>query len=174
MAEPSLAILGLFADEASAAAAVTALQGSSWPVRDAHGPIPGRRLAGALALPKSRVGLYTLCGGILGFFAGFALAAWTASQWRMMVSGKPIIALVPFFIVGFEFTILFAVFGNVLGLLTETKLPAWGWRGPYDARLSGHHFGVTALCPPAEAGELEALLRARGAVATVRAEEPPP
>ena len=68
-------------------------------------------------------GLVHAGGGLLGFFTGFALAIFTAVQWDLIVSGKPIISLIPFFIVGFEFTILFSVFGNVIGLLVCSRLP---------------------------------------------------
>jgi hypothetical protein len=80
-----------------------------------HSPIPSHTVADALDLPQSKVGWFTLAGGITGFFTGFFLAAFTATRWSLIVSGKPIMAWVPFIIVGFEFTILFAVFGNVLG-----------------------------------------------------------
>jgi len=49
------------------------------------------------------------------FFLGNSLAVYTSLQWSLIVSGKPVAALVPYFIVGFEFTILFAVFGNIVG-----------------------------------------------------------
>jgi molybdopterin-containing oxidoreductase family membrane subunit len=164
-------IMALFADEERAAAAITALKGSAWPVRDVHGPIPSHRVQAALALPPSRVGRYTLAGGIGGFFLGFALAAWTAGQWNLIVSGKPVVALVPFFIVGFECTILFSVLGNVLGLLSEARLPAGRLPALYDPRLSGDHFGVASACPPEERAALEALLRASGAVALLHGGE---
>ena len=91
---------------------------------------------------------------ITGFFSGFLLAAFTASQWHLIVSGKPVIALVPFFIVGFEFTILFAIFGNVVGLIHQMRLPEFKGLEQYDPRCSGHHFGVTVSC---KADDLERL-----------------
>ena len=80
----------------------------------------------ALDLKKSRVGWFTLAGGILGFLSGFALAVFAATRWNLIVGGKPVVAWVPFFIVGFEFTVLFAVLGNIVGLLTQTGLPQFG------------------------------------------------
>jgi len=70
---------------------------------------------------------------------------------------------VPFFIVGFEFTILFAVFGNVVGLITQMELPSYGDLARYDERCSGEHFGVVAACPEAQQGELIAFFKAQGA-----------
>ena len=122
--------------------------------------------AAELNLPKSRVGLYTLTGGIIGFFSGFLLAAYCSVQYSLIVGGKPIVALVPFFIVGFEFTILFSVLGNVIGLLNEGKLPDYKGLKAYDPRCSGEHFGITAVCDAAGEGELRQFFKERGAQVT--------
>ncbi|MFH0724845.1 MAG: DUF3341 domain-containing protein [Pseudomonadota bacterium] len=144
-------VLGLFEDETAAVVAIEAFKGLPWRLTRVHSPIPSENLSAALKLKKSRIGYFTLAGGILGFCCGFLLAAFTATRWSLIVSGKPVVALVPFFIVGFEFTVLFAVLGNVIGMLTQSRLPAWGARnGHYDERLSGAHYGILASCEPAE------------------------
>ena len=158
-------VLGLFTDESAAARTVRDLDASPWRLLRTHSPVPSHRLAEALGLRKSPVGWFTLAGGVIGFFTGFLLAAFTASRWDLIVSGKPVVALVPFFIVGFEFTILFAVFGNVVGLITRMGLPRYGDLDAYDERLSGEHFGVVAACDASERSELEAFFTARGAAA---------
>lgn len=140
------AVMGIFADEGAAVAAVEALAATDWLVTSVHGPVPSHRIARAMNVKKSMVGWFTLAGGIIGFFTGFLLAAFTASQWNLIVSGKPVVALVPFFIVGFEFTILFAVFGNVVGLIHQMQLPGFKGLNRYDERCSGEHFGVVASC----------------------------
>jgi molybdopterin-containing oxidoreductase family membrane subunit len=138
-----------------------------------HSPIPHHRIAEALKLPKSKVGYFTLAGGIIGFFFGFFFAAYTATRWNLIVSGKPIVALVPFFIVGFEFTILFSVFGNVIGLLNEARLPNWQPLVDYDPRCSGEHFGITVACERRREAELKQLLQERGAEVRVLAAATP-
>jgi molybdopterin-containing oxidoreductase family membrane subunit len=115
-----------------------------------------------LKAKKSRVGYFTLAGGIIGFLSGISLAFYTGIQWNLVASGKPVIALIPFLIVGFEFTILFAVFGNVLGLLVQTNLPEFETLRSYDPRCSGEHFGVVASCPEGEAGHLLAFFQEKG------------
>jgi molybdopterin-containing oxidoreductase family membrane subunit len=117
----------------------------------------------ALQLKKSRVGWFTLCGGILGFIGGFALAIFTATRWNLIVSGKPIIAIIPFVVVGFEVTILGAVFGNVIGLLTQMRLPSFRWFQNYDVRCSGEHFGVLAACEPMQENGLKDFFLEQGA-----------
>ena len=156
-------VMGLFESEDRAVAAIGALNETSWSVERVHTPIPSHKIADALKVKPSRVGWFTLAGGIIGFFAGFSLAAFTASQWELIVSGKPVVALVPFFIVGFEFTILFAVFGNVAGLIHQTRLPDYRGLRRYDPRCSGDRYGIVATCPAGGQDELAAFFRENGA-----------
>jgi molybdopterin-containing oxidoreductase family membrane subunit len=141
-------IMGLFKDEDQVVSTLAALKESAYKFQRVHSPIPSHKILAALNLKKSKVGWFTLAGGILGFISGFALAIYCSTQWNLIVSGKPIISLIPFFIVGFEFTVLFAVFGNVIGLLTQTRLPSLKGMDYYDPRCSGEHFGVLAACEP--------------------------
>ena len=163
MAERETYLMGLFADEDQVVAAIRGLAASPFRFVRTHTPIPSRRIAAALELKQSRVGWFTLAGGLLGFFSGFALAIFTATRWDLIVSGKPIVSWVPFFIVGFEFTILFAVFGNVIGLLTQTRLPNFDGFEHYDPRCSGDRFGLLAACEADQKEALASLLRSGGA-----------
>ena len=147
-------VIGLFTDESRAAAAAARLRESPWQLQKVFSPIPSHKLTDALKLKESPAGYFTLCGGIIGFICGFVLAIFTATRWSLIVSGKPIVALIPFFIVGFECTILFAVIGNVIGMLALTGLPRYDNLRYYDPRCSGSHFGILASC---EADGLEAL-----------------
>lgn len=156
-------IMGLFSNAGQTVAAIKAIGQSPWSLKEVHGPVPDHHIAEALQQKKSRVGYYTLFGGIIGFFSGFALAAFTSLRWGLIVSGKPVVALVPFFIVGFEFTVLFSVFGNVVGLLTEARLPDYKGLRQHDPRCTGDQFGVVAAGPEDQQTELEAFLREQGA-----------
>jgi molybdopterin-containing oxidoreductase family membrane subunit len=160
-------VMGLFSDENQAAAVAADLPNTPWKLQRVHSPIPSHKLALALKVKKSKVGWFTLAGGIIGFFTGFLLAIFTATRWELIVSGKPVVSLIPFFIVGFEFTILFAVFGNVIGLITQTNLPDFGDFTHYDPRCSGTHFGILATCAADGQAELEAYFRQRGGEARV-------
>jgi len=155
-------VMGLFKDDGTAARVIRDLAGSGFTFRRAHSPVPSHKILEALKLKKGRVGWFTLAGGILGFFSGFALAIFTSTRWDLIVSGKPIISLIPFFIVGFEFTILFAVFGNVIGLLTCCRLPDYAGLDVYDPRCSGEHFGVLAACESNRRGELTDFFEKKG------------
>lgn len=159
-------LMGLFKEPDQVIDTLKALKTSSWSVVRVHGPIPNHKIADALNLPKSKVGYFTLAGGIIGFFFGFLFAAYTAVQWDLIVGGKPIVALVPFFIVGFEFTVLFAVFGNVIGLINVGGLPDYEGLREYDPRCSGEHYGITAACDSVGEAELRRFFEDRGAQVT--------
>ena len=160
-------VMGLFTDENQTISAIRDIKDSPWPMHRVHSPIPSHKIADALELKKSKVGYFTLAGGITGFFAGFLLAIFTASQWHLIVSGKPVISLVPFFIVGFEFTILFAVFGNVVGLIHQMRLPEYKGLEQYDPRCSGDCFGVMASCKAEELEGLKHFFQSKGGEAKV-------
>lgn len=162
MAPEQTHILGVFRDDRNAAAAIDALRSAGITVEGSYGPIPSAAIDTAMRRPKSRVGWFTLVGGIIGFICGFALAAYCAGRWSLIVSGKPVHAWVPFVIVGFEFTILFAVFGNVAGLISLARLPG-GDPGPgFDPRFSCDRFGVLAACTPGQEKSVAHLLAQHG------------
>jgi Alternative complex III, ActD subunit len=155
-------VLGLFSNEDQAVAVIRELEGKPWKLQRVHSPIPSHRIAAALKLKKSKVGYFTLMGGIFGFLSGFALAIFTATKWSLIIGGKPVVAWVPFVIVGFEFTILFSVFGNVIGILALTGLPRAKISEIYDPRCSGDHFGILATYEAGQADGLKDLFERNG------------
>ena len=165
---PKQHVLGLFTDEAKAASAIKGLEDTPYALKRVHGPVPSHKITEALKQKKSLVGYFTLVGGIVGFFSGFGLAAFTSTRWDLIVGGKPIVALVPFFIVGFEFTVLFAVLANVIGLLTQMRLPRLkDVQAHYDPRCSGKHFGILAVCSEDQEEGLIDFFKRCGGVARV-------
>jgi hypothetical protein len=167
-----ISILGLFESEEAAADAILDLGRSDWTLERVHTPFPSHKIMDVLGLKKGKVGWFTLAGGIIGFLSGFLLAVFTAARWGLDVGGKPVVALVPFFIVGFEFTILFAVFGNVLGIISQARLPRFKMQRRYDPRLSGNRFGILARCPALDQERLIDFFQKRGA--EIRDFAPPP
>ena len=155
-------IMGLFKNEDQVVSTLAALKESAFKFQRVHSPFPSHKIMDALKLKKSKVGWFTLTGGILGLVSGFALAVYCSLEWKLIVSGKPIISLIPFFIVGFEFTVLFAVFGNVIGLLTQARLPTSKGMDYYDPRCSGEHFGVLAACEPMQQDDLKDFFQQNG------------
>jgi molybdopterin-containing oxidoreductase family membrane subunit len=157
-----VSIMGLFKRDDQAASAIRGLINSPWTFMRVYSPVPSPVIMDVLKLKKSRVGWFTLAGGITGFFSGFSLAVFSATRWDLIVGGKPVIAWIPFFIVGFEFTILFAVLGNIVGLLTQTGLPRFDLPDGYDTGCSADSFGVLATCDPGQQAELSHLFLING------------
>jgi len=155
-------VIALFENDTRAASAIEGLAGYPWKLEQVHAPIPSDKILSALKVKKSRVGYFTLAGGIIGFLSGISLAMYSGIQWNLVTSGKPVIALIPFLIVGFEFTVLFAVFGNVLGFLLQTNLPEFSSLQVYDERCSGEHFGILATCPEGQENNLVAFFQEKG------------
>jgi len=155
-------IMGLFKDEDQVVSAIKELKTSSYKFIRVNMPFPSHKIMEVLNLKKSKVGWFTLGGGIFGLLAGFALAIYTATEWSLMVSGKPIVAYVPFVVVSFEATILCAVFGNILGLITQTRLPSYKGLKYYDPRCSGQYFGILATCATEQEDELKDFMQRQG------------
>ncbi|MCF8028764.1 MAG: DUF3341 domain-containing protein [Desulfobacteraceae bacterium] len=169
MSEMRTNITALFENENQAAEAVRAVRGTQWPIKDVHGPIPSEAISEALEVKKSGVGWFTLAGGIIGFFTGYLLAVFTAARWGLIVGGKPVLAYIPFFIVGFEFTILFSVLGNVVGLILLARLPAYRDLQGYPPECSGSYFGVVVDCGADEQDAVHRFLTGLGGRVTVPA-----
>jgi molybdopterin-containing oxidoreductase family membrane subunit len=166
-----ISVMGLFQDEQKTASVIEALSDQPWQIDRVHSPFPSHKIFDALKLKKSPVGWITLAGGILGFFTGFSLAIYTALEWKLIVWGKPIIAWFPFVIVGFEFTILFSVFANVLGLVVLSGLPDYKGLDKYDPRCSGEHFGIVATCAEGEQDQVIEFFQNQGGETRVFEEE---
>jgi hypothetical protein len=160
---PKHHVMGLFRQEDQVVSTIAELKASAFELVRVHSPIPSHKVMDALKAKKSGVGWFTLVGGILGFVSGFALASYCATRWNLIVSGKPVVAIIPFIIVGFEFTILFSVFGNVLGLLVLGGLPNYRDLQYHDPRCSGEHFGVLASCEDSQQEGLKDVFQKHGA-----------
>ncbi|MBT4091547.1 MAG: DUF3341 domain-containing protein [Deltaproteobacteria bacterium] len=165
MSAETTSIMGLFESEEEALAAINDIKEQGWQVQEVHSPIPSDKISAALNRKKSKIGWFTLTGGLTGFITGFSVAIFSSTRWNLIVSGKPIVSWFPFFIIAFELTILFAVFGNVIGLLTQVGLPT-KQEDTYDPACSGSVYGVLAGSKPEESEKLKDFLQTRGALSS--------
>jgi len=165
MSAETTSIMGLFESEEEALAAINEIKELGWEVQEVHSPIPSEKISAVLKRKKSKIGWFTLTGGITGFITGFSVAIFAATRWNLIVGGKPIISWFPFFVIAFELTILFAVFGNVVGLLTQVGLPT-KQDDTYDPVCSGSFYGVLAGAKPEESEKLKDFLQNKGALAS--------
>jgi hypothetical protein len=164
MSTDAIIVTGLFKTQKETLAAIEKIQKKGWQVKEVHSPIPSTAIGRALGQKKSRVGWFTLAGGVIGFFSGFLLAVFSATRWNLIVSGKPVISWIPFFIIAFECTILFAVLANVLGALTQARLPGKEYEKNYSPECSGALYGIEVASTPHDAESLRDLLVRSGSL----------
>ncbi len=91
---------------------------------DAYSPYPIEELGEALHLPRNRVPLTTLIGGLLGMAGGYALQYWVSViAYPLNIGGRPYHSMPAFIVPTYEMTILFASFGAVIGMIALNGLP---------------------------------------------------
>ncbi len=119
-----------------------------------YSPVPNHEIEEALGAKKSKVGLFTLAGGIIGLISGFSLAGFTAAEWNLVLGGKPPVTLIPFVVIGFEFTILFGALATLLGLIINAKLPSYKKLKGYKPEFTVDHFGISLEADETEVASL--------------------
>jgi hypothetical protein len=78
----------------------------------------------AMGLKRSNVGLFTLLGGMTGFFTGYFIAWYMGKfDYPLIVGGKPYFDAWFPFPVAYELTILLAAFGTLFGMFFFNRLP---------------------------------------------------
>jgi hypothetical protein len=103
---------------------------------EAYTPFPVEALNEALALPRSKMPLIVLAGGITGCIGGFSLSYWASViAYPMNIGGKPLNSWPAFIVPTFECTILLAAFSAVVGMLAINGLPQ-----PYHPLFNAERF----------------------------------
>ncbi len=156
-------ILGIYADPTQAAQAIAAVQKDDLGQVVAYSPVQHHAIERVLPVEVSRVGLFTLVGGLLGGVSGFALPIYTSLEWALITGGKPVIAIPAFTVIAFELAILFAALGGVAGFLIQAGLPRVRGTTPYDERFTVDRYGVLVACTQERREGVAAVLERSGA-----------
>jgi hypothetical protein len=91
---------------------------------DAYSPFPIEELTEALGLPKSRLSLLVLLGGLAGLALGYGLEYWVSViNYPVLVGGKPYHSWPAFIPVAYETTILLAALTAAIAMLALNGLP---------------------------------------------------
>jgi hypothetical protein len=91
---------------------------------DAYTPFPIENLDVAVGLPKNRVALCVLLGGITGAIGGFGMQWYAcAVDYPLNVAGKPYFSWPAFIPVTFELTVLCAALFGAFGMFALNRLP---------------------------------------------------
>jgi hypothetical protein len=159
--QPSM--LAVFANLDELLVALKTVRDQGFTIHTVYSPVPRHEIGEAMGVKTSPVRFFTLSGGILGFMAGVGLVIYTCLQWKFIVSGKPIIPLIPAVVVGFELCVLLAILFNMLGLLLNAGLPRLRLPDHHDPRFTRDRFGLLVPCAEGERATLSAMLRECGA-----------
>jgi len=158
--------LGVFRDIDTAARAVESLTASGVPEDNitslSHVPLPD----GAVVRDRSGRWFhwFALAGGVTGAGLGFLLAAGTAWLYPLYTGEKPIVSAFPVGIIMYEFTMMFAILGTVIGMFLEMRLPGFLDRVQAPEVTREGLTGVSVMCGTSkELKEVWNLLKASGA-----------
>jgi hypothetical protein len=118
---------GLMAEFPSAATLVTAARRAreaGYTKVDAYAPLPIEELNDALKLPRNRVPLVVLLGGLTGMAAGYGLEYWASViHYPLNIGGRPFHSIPAFIVPAYETTILFASLAALIGMVLLNRLP---------------------------------------------------
>jgi hypothetical protein len=125
--DPRPPVYGLLAEFPSAEALIEAahqVHAAGYEKVDAFTPYPIEAVSEALALPRSKVPLIVLLGGLLGGFGGYMLQYWSqVIRYPMIIGGRPFHSWPAFIVPTFECTILGASLAAVVGMIVLNGLP---------------------------------------------------
>ena len=137
-------------------------------------PCPRHEFYEAMGRPQSRLPWITLVFGALGIFFGYGFPTWTAMDWVLPVSQKPIVGIPAFTIIGFELMVLLGGVSTAVSIVLLGHLELFRHRMPSSrdfknyGRFSNDRFGVVVRCEESEAGAVEQLMRQHSAEEVVR------
>jgi len=136
-------LYGLVAEFESPSALVAAARSAreaGYRSMDAYSPFPIHELTHALELPKTKLPLLVLAGGVAGCATALLMQWFSAVvHYPLNVAGKPLASWPSFIPITFEVTILFAAFAAVLGMIAMNGLPM-----PYHPIFNAPRFALAS------------------------------
>jgi molybdopterin-containing oxidoreductase family membrane subunit len=157
------ALLGIFPYLDDLLAALRHAKKEGFKILTVFSPIHFSEIQQILGHKPSTVRYLCLAGGILGGVSLVSLAVYAHLSFRLVTSGKPILAWVPFVIVFFEGTVLLAVIFAVAAWILKGRLPRVRLHAAYDPRFSEDRFGILVGYQGEEREAIRELLMEAGA-----------
>jgi molybdopterin-containing oxidoreductase family membrane subunit len=156
-------VLASFVHIDAACDAIGALRAGGRKDFTVYSAAPIHEIEEALGIHNSPVRLFTLIGGLTGCTAGFAMAIWMSRDWPLLVGGKPIAAVAPYVVIGFELTILLGALSTVAGIiLLSLRNPTTGMA--YDPSFTDDRIGIFVPTSADQVAGVRELFQHAGAV----------
>ncbi len=162
-AKTAKGILGVFKHLDCCVSSIEALKASGREKIEVFSPVPSHEIQDALGIQPSRLGYATLIGALFGLVGGIGLCYYAMSRYELVTQGKPLMAWLSWFVVGFEATILIGCLTNLIALFALSGLPNLKKAPGYDERFSVDAFGIFVPCRAGEAEQVKAILEEQGA-----------
>lgn len=165
-------LAGIWLDEHKMVKAARSVRESGVKNFDAISPFPLHGIDDAMGIPFSFIPWVTFIFGLAGLTFGTWFTWWaSASDWPLIIGGKPMWSLPAFVPIMFELTILFGALSSVGALIFICGLPKVD-PPIIDADLSCHKFGIFVPSDSVgyNAANLEKIFRDHGAVEVKQAE----
>ena len=99
-------LVSVFDLPSNTASAVRKLKDRGFDDLKTYSPAPFTEIEEAEDPRPSKVRRFTLVGGLSGVFLGFLIQIWMSLEWPIKIAGKNFASIPPYWIVGFELTIL--------------------------------------------------------------------
>jgi hypothetical protein len=120
----SFGLMAEFGSPSALVAGARAAREAGYTKIDAYSPYPIEELNEALHLPRNRVPLVVLMGGLAGLAAGYGLQYWASViAYPLNIGGRPFHSLPSFIVPAYETTILFASLSALVGMIALNGLP---------------------------------------------------
>ncbi len=137
------AVYGLvaeFEDPTSLVAAAREARLRGYRSVEAYSPFPIEEMNEALRLPRNKLPLIVLLGGIIGGIGGYLLQYYvTVWHYPLNIGGRPLHSWPAYIVITFEMTILFASLAAFLGMLALNGLPM-----PYHPVFNVERFALAS------------------------------
>lgn len=163
IAAGSPAVLAVFSNAGRLIEAVKRACDAGYGQMETFSPVKVEAVEEVMGQPKSPVRFWTLAGALAGLAGGFWLATGTALVNRLIVGGKPPIAIIPYCIIAFEGTILLGSIANFIGLILHSGLYRLKVLPHYDRRFSRDKFGLLINCGSHDLDRLQAMMNTAAA-----------
>lgn len=120
----SYGIIASFPDTPSFFHAAEKVRDAGYKKWDTYSSFPVHGMPAAQGQPRSKVPIFTFCGGISGFTLG-TLIVWfmNAYNYPLIIGGQPFFSPVFPFPIMYELTILLSAFGTLGGMFITNLLP---------------------------------------------------